>query len=215
MILWWLIENWLETRDNFLLIPRIIFLLILLRCRCSVVPYNWRIWMISSHRHRFKSIESIHSTWQKRSVFWWIFYLLCFWQECIKPVEIKATKSKTGSKITIADDGYYDTTDVSIAFVAHNKNPIRITTMNNHRSIFTGRSAAEVTKSRDHIGRLSGMFRMHNISRRCSHHSTKPRRSAESAQREPGKQIGRWRCGGENNCLHGVTTINRVISTQI
>lgn len=34
-------------------------------------------------------------------------------QECIKPAEIKATKSKTGSKITIQNDGYYETSDVS------------------------------------------------------------------------------------------------------
>lgn len=35
-------------------------------------------------------------------------------QECIKPAEIKTTtKSKTGSKITIQNDGYYETNDVS------------------------------------------------------------------------------------------------------
>lgn len=33
-------------------------------------------------------------------------------QECIKPVEIKTTKSKTGSKITIQDDGYYETSEL-------------------------------------------------------------------------------------------------------
>ncbi|KAJ6648935.1 putative cytosolic Fe-S cluster assembly factor [Pseudolycoriella hygida] len=33
-------------------------------------------------------------------------------QECIKPVEIKTSKSKTGSKITIQDDGYYETTEL-------------------------------------------------------------------------------------------------------
>ena len=33
-------------------------------------------------------------------------------QECIKPVEIKTSKSKTGSKITIQDDGYYETSEV-------------------------------------------------------------------------------------------------------
>lgn len=33
-------------------------------------------------------------------------------QECIKPVEIKSTKSKTGSKITIQNDGYYETTEL-------------------------------------------------------------------------------------------------------
>lgn len=35
-------------------------------------------------------------------------------QECIKPAEIKttSTKSKTGSKITIQEDGYYETTEV-------------------------------------------------------------------------------------------------------
>lgn len=38
-------------------------------------------------------------------------------QECIKPVEIKTVKSKTGSKITIHEDGYYDTSDVSKLYV--------------------------------------------------------------------------------------------------
>lgn len=34
-------------------------------------------------------------------------------QECIKPAEIKTTtKSKTGAKITIQEDGYYETNDV-------------------------------------------------------------------------------------------------------
>lgn len=33
-------------------------------------------------------------------------------QECIKPVEMKVSKSKTGSKITIQDDGYYETSEV-------------------------------------------------------------------------------------------------------
>lgn len=34
--------------------------------------------------------------------------------ECIKPAEIKTTgKSKTGSKISIQNDGYYETSDVS------------------------------------------------------------------------------------------------------
>lgn len=37
-------------------------------------------------------------------------------QECIKPVEIKTTKSKTGSKITIQDDGYYETSEVYKVF---------------------------------------------------------------------------------------------------
>lgn len=34
-------------------------------------------------------------------------------QECIKPVTIEKTKSKTGSKITIQEDGYYEETTVS------------------------------------------------------------------------------------------------------
>lgn len=35
-------------------------------------------------------------------------------QECIKPVEIKKNKSKTGSKITIHEDGYYGEIDSSV-----------------------------------------------------------------------------------------------------
>lgn len=35
-------------------------------------------------------------------------------QECIKPVEIKKPKNKTGSKITIQDDGYYGTSDSGV-----------------------------------------------------------------------------------------------------
>lgn len=35
-------------------------------------------------------------------------------QECIKPVEMKTTASKTGSKISIQPDGYYETSDVSL-----------------------------------------------------------------------------------------------------
>lgn len=35
-------------------------------------------------------------------------------QECIKPAEIKTTgKTKTGSKISIQNDGYYETSEVS------------------------------------------------------------------------------------------------------
>lgn len=38
-------------------------------------------------------------------------------QECIKPVTIeKSTKSKTGAKITIEGDGYYEETTVSVLF---------------------------------------------------------------------------------------------------
>lgn len=33
---------------------------------------------------------------------------MCFLKECIKPVTIEKTKSKTGAKITIEEDGYYE-----------------------------------------------------------------------------------------------------------
>lgn len=38
-------------------------------------------------------------------------------QECIKPVTIEKTKSKTGAKITIQEDGYYEETSVSITLI--------------------------------------------------------------------------------------------------
>lgn len=34
-------------------------------------------------------------------------------KECIKPVTIEKSKTKTGAKITIQEDGYYEETEVS------------------------------------------------------------------------------------------------------
>jgi hypothetical protein len=49
-----------------------------------------------------------------------IFYSI---QECIKPVKIETNKTKTGSKITIQEDGsYVQTTDVSIPSRTRNNN---------------------------------------------------------------------------------------------
>lgn len=101
-------------------------------------------------------------------------------QECIKPVAIDKTKSKTGAKITVQADGYYEESDVRIIQYANNL----LSLLNN--PCLPPERQAKAAKSGNYAAGLPSMLWLHYIGGGRAYYPTESGRASESAAREPG-----------------------------